>query len=73
MDEQDGGGLLGEEEEEEQVDPRTLKPDLYAAACQNDTAKVLELLGINVPATYIDDTSGWTVSSGAALRAADRN
>ena len=50
-----------EEEEEERADPRSLKPDLYAAAVQNDTAKVLELLAVNVPATYVDDASGWTV------------
>ena len=49
-----------DEEEEEQVDPRSLKPDLYAAAQQNDTAKVLELLAIQVPATYVDDSNGWT-------------
>ena len=51
---------VGADEEEEQVDPRSLKPDLYAAAQQNDTIKVLELLAIQVPATYVDDSNGWT-------------
>ena len=50
----------GEEEEEEQVDPRSLKPDLFAAAQQNDTGRVLELLAMQVPATYVDDSNGWT-------------
>ena len=49
-----------DEEEQEKVDPRSLKPDLYAAAQQNDTTKVLELLAAEVPATYVDDSNGWT-------------
>jgi len=61
MDELGGvGGLGEEEEEEEQVNPLTLKPDLYAAAQQNDTAKVLELLEGEVPPTFVDDVNGWT-------------
>lgn len=47
-------------EEVEEVDPRSLKPDLYFAAQQNDTSKVLELLSGQVPATYVDDSNGWT-------------
>jgi hypothetical protein len=62
MDELGGGGGLGEEEEEEEeeVNPLTLKPDLYTAAQQNDTARVLELLEGEVPPTFVDDVNGWT-------------
>ena len=54
-----------EEEEEDRIDPRSLKPDLYAAAVQNDTARVLELLDGKVPPTFVDDHSGWTVRATA--------
>jgi len=50
-----------EEEEEEKPDPRTFKPDLYAAAQNNDTERVLELLHKDVPPTFVDDSNGWTV------------
>lgn len=48
------------EEEEEKPDPRTLKLDLYEAAVANDTAKIVELLSLGVPCTYIDTFSSWT-------------
>lgn len=43
------------------IDPITLKPDLYSAAVANDTSKVVSLLQQQVPGTFIDAASGWTV------------
>jgi hypothetical protein len=43
------------------IDPITLKPELYAAAVANDTSKVVSLLQQQVPGTFIDAASGWTV------------
>ena len=45
-----------------QIDPRTLKPDLYAAAAANDIEKVAVLLDEAVPATFIEIKTGYTVS-----------
>ena len=56
------GDALGEEEEIIKPHPRTFKPDLYAAAVADDTQKVLTLLSEDVPPTYVDEASGWTVS-----------
>lgn len=61
---------VGDEEEEEevpQIDPVTLKPDLYAAAACNDTEKVAEFLELQVPATFIDERNGWTTLHWAAV------
>ena len=44
------------------VDPKTFKPDLYAAASINDTAAVLDYLNKQTPGTYIDTKTGWTVN-----------
>lgn len=63
-------GEVGDEEEEEEVpriDPVTLKPDLYAAAATNDTEKVAEFLEQQVPATFIDESNGWTALHWAAI------
>lgn len=51
------------DEEEVIIDPITLKPELYYAAVANDTSKVVSLLQQQVPGTYIDAASGWTVST----------
>lgn len=48
------------DDEENQIDPITLKPDLYIAAAANDTAKVINFLQQNVPGTFIE-SNGWTV------------
>jgi len=56
-----------EEEEEEKIDPKTLKPELYAAAVANDTSKVLALLSQGVPPTFIDPTNSWTALHWAAV------
>jgi hypothetical protein len=47
----------------EYIDPVTLKPDLYAAAVANNAQRVTELLKMEVPGTFIDTATGWTVSS----------
>lgn len=44
------------------IDPITLKPDLYAASVANNTQKVIEYLNLEVPGTFIDTATGWTVS-----------
>lgn len=48
---------------EEKPDPKQFKPDLYFAAKENDTEKVLSLLASNVPPTYIDISTSMTVST----------
>eukprot|EP01031_Cornospumella_fuschlensis_P028320 gene28320-34195_t len=57
----------GEEEEKPQIDPNTLKPDLYLAASTNDTEKVLQLLDIKVPPTHVDTRTGLTALHWASL------
>jgi hypothetical protein len=48
-------------QEKSELDPRTLKPDLFQAAKVNNTERVLQLLGNQVPPTFIDSSNGWTV------------
>jgi hypothetical protein len=48
-------------QEMEYIDPMTLKPDLYAAAVANNTQKVVDYLKMEVPGTFIDTATGWTV------------
>jgi hypothetical protein len=50
-------------QEMEYIDPMTLKPDLYAAAVANNTQKVVDYLKMEVPGTFIDTATGWTVMS----------
>jgi hypothetical protein len=50
-------------QEVEYVDPVTLKPDLYTAAVANNGQRVMELLKMEVPGTFIDTATGWTVCS----------
>jgi hypothetical protein len=45
----------------EKIDPKTLKPDLYAAAMANDLEKVTNLIQQGVPPTFIDIKTNWTV------------
>jgi hypothetical protein len=53
------------------IDPITLKPELYSAAVANDTTKVISLLQQQVPGTFIDAASGWTVRAQLAPRSID--
>lgn len=55
------------QEEEVRIDPNTLKSDLYLAASNNDTDKVLQLLDQRIPPTYVDARSGLTALHWAAL------
>jgi hypothetical protein len=48
--------------EEIVIDPKTLKPDLYAAAVANDFDKVVSLLNEAVPPTFVEPKQGWTVN-----------
>jgi hypothetical protein len=58
-------------QEVEYIDPVTLKPDLYAAAVANNAQRVTELLKMEVPGTFIDTATGWTVSNYPSRPAAD--
>jgi hypothetical protein len=51
------------------IDPITLKPELYSAAVANDTSKVVSLLQQQVPGTFIDAASGWTVRTDRSMTA----
>lgn len=53
---------LDAEEEVPQIDPVTLKPDLYKAAVNNDTNQVLQYLEQKVPPNHIEARTGMTVS-----------
>ncbi len=55
------------QQEVEEIDPITLKPDLYAAASANNTDEVIRLLEINVPPTYADIRTGLTALHWAAM------
>jgi len=55
-----GAGTGAEDEEEEKPNPLVFKPELYAAAVANKTDEVSKFLAENVPATYVDEKSGWT-------------
>jgi hypothetical protein len=46
----------------EKPDPVVLRPDLYDAAKNNDTAAVTAFLEDGVPPDFKDESSGWTVS-----------
>lgn len=59
--------LDDDEDEVPQIDPVTLKPDLYAAAAANDLPKVKELVDMFVPATFIDTRNGWTALHWASM------
>lgn len=50
------------EEEVPQVDPTTLKSDLFKAAVNNDTTQVLQYLDMKVPANHVEARTGMTVS-----------
>ena len=52
---------LDDLDSQDQPDPRTFRPELYAAASKNETKQVLAFLSGNVPCNYIDNRSGWTV------------
>lgn len=56
-----------EEEEFEKPDPILKAPDLYQAAKDNDTAKVLELLKEEVPPFYVEKKTEWTSLHWASL------
>eukprot|EP01038_Epipyxis_sp_PR26KG_P006761 gene6761-9263_t len=58
---------LDGEEDIPQIDPKTLKPELYAATVANDTTKVLSLLEQQVPPTFVDSSNGWTPLHWATL------
>eukprot|EP01041_Mallomonas_annulata_P002322 gene2322-4515_t len=47
-------------EEVKVVDPNLRKPDLYAAAKENDINRVLELLDEGVTPSYVEEKIGWT-------------
>ena len=57
--------LLPDADVEEEVDPETLKPELYDCARDNDIETLLRHLQTGVPPTYID-ASGWTALHWAA-------
>lgn len=69
MDSKDGEQKIpGEEEEEaQQIDPITLKPDLYNAATLNNTEKVFQFLDLKVPPTYVDMRTGLTALHWASM------
>ena len=50
------------QEGETKADPRTFKADLYLAAKENDTEKILGFLAIGVPPGHVDPNSGMTVA-----------
>ena len=56
-----------DEEEEEKPDPRIFRPDLYEAALNNDTSKVLKLCDDGTPPTYIDPGTGLTALHYASM------
>jgi len=58
--------LDGEESQEIKIDPKTLAPDLYAAAKADNLEEVQRLLAENVPATYVEKELGWTALHWAA-------
>ncbi len=47
-------------QEVEAIDPRTMMPDLYKAAKENNMPEVARYLGESVPTTYVDKDIGWT-------------
>lgn len=55
------------EEEEVKADPRTFKGDLYQAAKENDTQKILGFLSTGVPPTFVDPNSSLTALHWAAV------
>jgi ankyrin repeat protein len=61
-----GGGIGDEEEEVEKIDPVTLAPDLWEAVKANDTTKAMDLIEEGVPATHVDEESGWNCVNWAA-------
>jgi len=61
-----GAGAAGEDGEEEKPNPLVFKPDLYAAAMANKVDEVAKFLAEKVPATYVDEKSGWTALHWAA-------
>jgi ankyrin repeat protein len=54
-------------EEEEKPDPKIFRPDLYEAALNNDTNKVLKLCDDGTPPTYIDPGTGLTALHYASM------
>lgn len=55
--------------EEIKIDPSVKAPDLYNAAKENNSAKIIQLLNESVPPSYIDKTTGydslyWAVKHG---------
>lgn len=55
------------EEEVPQVDPTTLKPDLFKATVNNDTAQILHFLDMKVPPNHVEARTGMTPLHWAAL------
>ena len=54
-------------EEEDKPDPRLFRPDLYEAALNNDTEKVIKLCDSGTPTTYIDPGTGLTALHYASM------
>ena len=57
----------GEEEDDNLPDPKIFRPDLYEAAVNNDTEKVVKLCDSGTPPTYIDPGTGLTALHYASM------
>jgi len=55
-----GAGAGADDGDEERPNPLVYKPDLYAAAMANNVDEITKLLSHKVPATFVDEKSGWT-------------